>query len=175
MRKKLLLVTAVLLVLSLPAFAEFRLDLGFDAPLWIGVSSSSGESVNIQAAQFWPIPAVSLDYFWRVGPVDLGGGLRLYSVIVESMMWPNIVAEVNLDPVVIQAQLGGLAFLAFGATGTNLATGAVVIPDLSAWFAFGKEKNLRVGGGIMGIYAPDALGKYMPWIVYLGFHVALGL
>ncbi|MGA2479398.1 MAG: hypothetical protein ABSG63_11675 [Spirochaetia bacterium] len=176
MKKKLFVAAAALILLSLPAFADFRLDIGLDAPLSVGVSNgASGVGSDIGQIPFLPIPEVGLYYFWGLGPVDLGVGLRAYTIIIESLAWPNLVGEVNLGPVVIQAQLGGGFFAAFGAAGNSTAWGQVVVPDLSAWFKLGKSSQFRLGGGIMGIYAPSALGSYMPWLVYLGGKVALNL
>jgi hypothetical protein len=176
MMKKLFFVAAALILLSLPAFADFRLDIGLDAPLSVGVTSGgSGVGSDIGKIPFLPIPEIAIHYFWGLGPVDLGVGLRAFTVIIESLAWPNLVGEVNLGPVVIQAQFGGGFFAAFGAAGNNTAFGNVAIPDLSAWFKLGKDQNFRLGGGVMGIWAPDALGSIMPWLFYVGGKVALNL
>jgi hypothetical protein len=176
MRKKLLIVVAVLLVLSLPAFAGFRLDIGIDVPFGLGVSGGANDFGNVIGnIGFIPIPELGIAYLWNLGPVDLGVGLRAYTVILESIAWPNAIVELKLDPVVIEAQVGGGLFAAFGLVGNSVAWGQVLIPDLSAWFKLGKTGAFRLGGGIMGIYAPGALGNYMPWLVYLGGKVALDL
>jgi hypothetical protein len=176
MRKKLFIAAAALILLSLPAFADFRIDIGLDAPLVVGVSNgATGIASDLGKIPFLPIPEVGIYYFWGLGPVDLGVGIRAYTVIIESMAWPNLVAELNLGPVVIQGQFGGGFFAVFGAVGNDTAWGKVAVPDLSAWFKLGKNQNFRLGGGIMGIWAPNALGDYMPWLVYVGAKVALTL
>ena len=176
MKKKMLVAAAVLILMSLPVFADFRLDIGLDAPLSVGVTNgASGVGSDIGKIPFLPIPEVAIHYLWSLGPVDLGVGLRAFTVIIESLAWPNLIGEVNLGPVVIQAQFGGGFFAAFGAAGNNTAFGNVAIPDLSAWFKFGKTSAFRLGAGIMGIWAPDAIGSMMPWLFYVGGKVALNL
>jgi hypothetical protein len=176
MKKKLLVALAVLMLLSLPAFADFRLDIGINVPFGLGVTGTSNDIGSaIGNWPFIPIPEIALYYFWGLGPVDLGVGLRAYTFLIESIAWPNLVAEFKLDPVVIQAQVGGGFFAAFGLAGNATAFGQVLIPDLSAWFKIGKTGAFRLGGGIIGFYAPNALGNIMPWLFYVGGKVALEL
>jgi hypothetical protein len=175
--KKKMLVAAVLILMSLPVFAGFRLDIGLEAPISAGATNgTSGIGTSIGDIPFLPIPEIAIYYLWDIGPVNLGLGLRAYSIILESVAWPNLVAEFNLGPFVIQAQLGGGFFAAFGAAGNATAFGQVAIPDLSAWFKFGKTEAFRLGGGIMGFYAPAALGSNsIIGLFYLGGKVALEL
>jgi hypothetical protein len=38
----------------------------------------------------------------------------MYSLILLSALWPNVIAELDLGPAVLEAQLGGGAFMFFG-------------------------------------------------------------
>jgi hypothetical protein len=155
-----------LVLLSMPAFADFRLDLGFDVPISLG---GGGESIP-----FLPIPEVCLYYMWNVGPVNMGAGLRAFTFIIESAAWPNFIAEYTTGPVVFEAQLGGVFLVAFGAFGSTSTFGSVLIPDLSAWFKIGKTGAFRLGGGILGLYA-TSLSSSIGWQLYFGGKVALDL
>lgn len=168
--KKTILTTVVLSVLlAAPAFAEWRIDAGVDVPWGVGnaistLGGSSTSGVNILESGVFPVPEGNFLYQAPVGPVKLGIGIRAFSLIVESAAWPNAMAEVNLGPVAIDLQVGGGVFLFFGLF-SDLTTGAVVIPDLSAYFKLGKI--FRLGGGGMLFYDPNLSSSGVPYVIYL--------
>ena len=53
--------------------------------------------------------------------------------------------------------------------------GALFLPDLSAWFKLGKKQNLRLGGGILGLYLPELTTEGFGFVYYLGGKVAINL
>jgi hypothetical protein len=167
--KKACLLAVMLISLSIPAFAQWRIDLGLDVPL--GATTTIGGE---KTSAFIPIPDFGFTYQWNTGNLNLGLGVRAFTLIIESGLWPNAFAEYTMGPVAIEAQLGG-AFLAMFGAYNNVALGIVLIPDLSAWFMFGKTGGLRLGGGIIALYAPFSFGNTLPAFFYLGGKVALEL
>jgi len=151
--------------------AQVRLDLGIDIPLRISAvleGSEMAEGENIPYTL--PFPSAGLYYTLGAGPLNLGFGARMYSLVLVSALWPNVIAELDLGPAVLQAQLGGGAFLFFGLI-SSTQTGAVFIPDLSAWFKLGK--TLRIGGGVMGLFIEDLADAALPVVFYVGAKAAI--
>ncbi len=178
--KKSLVVLVILILLATPVFAQWRLDVGAIVPRGAGLSLG-GETeaiiggVDMAAWPFIPFPEAGLYYTGNLGPVSLGIGVRAFTLILETILWPNAFAEVNLGPLAIQAQLGGGLFAMVGVA-SSTATGQVFMPDLSAWLKIGKKGNFRLGGGLIGLYMPEITGTdAIPFLVYLGGKVAIEL
>lgn len=171
MRKKTLVAIVLGVILAGHAFGEWRIDVGADIPWGIGtVVSGYGDTsqggVNVLQNFVFIVPEANMLYQFPVGPVNLGVGVRAFSLVLETIAWPNAFAEVNVGPVAIDFNIGGGAFLFFGLY-TNLTTSAVIIPDLSAYFKLGKI--FRIGLGGMLFYNPQTVGNigYVPYTIYL--------
>lgn len=166
------LVFAILATLGLVAIsAQVRLDLGIDIPLHISAvveGSDLAEGGNVPYTL--PFPSAGLYYTFGAGPLNLGVGARMYSVVLLSALWPNVIAELELGRAVLQAQVGGGAFMFFGLI-SSTQTGAVFIPDLSAWLKLGK--TLRVGAGAMGLFIEEFADTTVPVVFYLGVKAAI--
>ncbi|MFH2116152.1 MAG: hypothetical protein ABIJ86_16755 [Spirochaetota bacterium] len=167
------LVIAVFVALCLVSVsAQARLDLGIDIPLRISAVMEGSELTgSFNVPYTLPFPSAGLYYTTVAGPLNLGIGARMYSLILVSALWPNVIAELDLGPAILEAQLGGGAFLFFGLV-SSTQTGAVFIPDLSAWFKLGK--TLRAGGGAMGLFIDELAEEAMPVVFYLGVKAAIG-
>jgi hypothetical protein len=160
-----------------PAASEVRLDIGVMVPrgagLTLGGSTTTTLGSNLGNWPFIPLPEAGIYYQGDLGMLKLGIGARAYSVLLETILWPNGYAELDLGKVAIEAQMGGGAFLMLGMLPTKFETGKVFIPDVSAWFKIGKKGNFRLGGGFIGLYVPDAFGDVMPFLLYLGGKASL--
>ncbi|HUW41311.1 MAG TPA: hypothetical protein VMV90_09885 [Rectinemataceae bacterium] len=166
--KRLALIAIVLVLLAAPAFAQFRLDVGIIVPRGLGTTSgATSEGSFVSDWPFIPLPEAGLYYQGDLGLVKLGIGARAFSFILETILWPNAYAELDFGRFAVQAQFGGGAFAMFGLANST-STGNVFIPDLSAWFKLGKERNLRLGGGIVGLDVPSVFGSDMPFLLYFG-------
>jgi len=175
--KRVVLVFAFIAILTLPAFSQFRLDVGVDVPLTIGVMGNGTFETSNEAGEFlsthWlPFPEASLTYQFAVGPLRFAPGIRIFTFILESVLWPNFMLELALDPVYIQAQVGGLLFAFFGLA-NNAEYGEVFFPDLSVWIGLGKERRFRLGGGVLGLYLPDLTTEGLAFAAYVGAKVSL--
>jgi hypothetical protein len=164
-----MIVLAALCLVSV--YAQARLDLGIDIPLRISAVAAGSELTSgVDVPYTLPFPSAGLYYTFGAGPLNLGIGARMYSLILLSALWPNMIAELDLGPVILEAQLGGGAFMFFGVV-SSTQTGAVFIPDLSAWFKLGK--TLRVGGGAMGLFIDELAETAVPVVLYLGVKAAI--
>lgn len=175
--KRIILVVAFVAILASPVFSQLRLDLGVDVPMNIyavggGEIQSSSEVGSFLKEHWLPFPEAGLYYQFEAGPVKLAPGVRVYTFILESVLWPNLMAEIQLGPVFLQAQLGGLIFLFFGLA-NDAQYGEVFFPDLSVWFGLGKERRFRLGGGLLGMYLPELTTEGMAVVPYLGGKVSL--
>ncbi|MDA8424799.1 MAG: hypothetical protein M0Z80_01565 [Treponema sp.] len=174
--KRIALIAVVLALLAAPVFAQFRLDFGVMVPR--GISSTSGstsEGSFVSSWPFIPLPEAGIYYQGDLGPVKLGIGARAFSFILENIVWPNAYAELDLGRFALQAQFGGGLFATFGLLANSTSTGNVFIPDLSAWFLIGKQRNFRLGGGLVGLDVPDVFGSTMPILLYLGGKLSIML
>jgi hypothetical protein len=174
---RIVLVAALIVILAFPAFSQLRLDVGVDVPMQIyavggGKIESESEVGEFLREHIFPFPEASLYYQFSAGPFNFAPGLRGYTLIFQSVVWPNLMAEVALDPVYIQAQVGGLFFLLFGLA-NQVEYGEVFFPDLSIWFGLGKERRFRLGGGVLGMYLPDLTTEGMAVVPYVGGKISL--
>jgi hypothetical protein len=175
--KRIIILVAFLAVLSVPAFSQFRLDLGVDIPMTIGVIGSGELDTSNEAGEFlrshWlPFPEAGLYYQFDLGLIKLAPGIRVFTFILESVIWPNLMMEIALDPVFIQAQVGGLLFAFFGLA-NDAQYGEVFFPDLSVWFGLGKQRRFRIGAGAIGLYWPELTTEGMAFAPYIGAKVSL--
>ncbi len=175
MFKRILTGVVLAMVFLTPALAEVRFDLGFNVPLGLGGISSSGTTTVGEATDFLTshiIPLPHADVYFQM-PFDtfrFGGGVRIYTFILESVFWPNVYIEKDVWKFTFVGQAGGGLFGTFGLF-NSLQTGRVLIPDVSVWFRAGP--SLRLGGGITGLYVPDLLEDGMLMMYYLGLNLAL--
>lgn len=172
MKKKILIVAALCVLIAGPAFSEWRIDAGADVPWGIGavvsdLGAQSNTSTNVLSHFVFLIPEGNFLYQFPVGPVKLGAGVRAFSLVLETIAWPNAFAEVNLGPVAIDLNVGGGFFFMFGLY-NDLRSSSLVIPDLSAYYKIGKI--FRIGGGGILFYDlnPTTRGNVVPYSLYLG-------
>lgn len=175
--RRIVLVVAFTAVLVFSAFGQVRLDLGFDVPMTVGAISGSGVTTSSEFGTFLrehplPFPEASLYYQFEAGPVRFAPGVRFFTFILESVLWPNLIAELQVGPMFFEGQIGGLLFAVFGLY-NNVDFGAVLIPDLSVWVGLGKERQFRLGGGVLGLVLPELTTEGMLIIPYLGAKAVL--
>ena len=176
--KRFVIILAFAAILACPAFAQLRLDLGVDIPMTIGVIGdgeieTSNEAGDFLRSHILPFPEAGLYYQFNLGPLKLAPGIRVFTFILETVLWPNVLAEISLaDRVFIQAQLGGLVFVLFGLV-SDAQYGEVFLPDLSVWVGLGEERRFRLGGGVLGMALPDLTTEGIGIVPYIGGKVSL--
>ena len=170
--KKTVFFILIVLIIVPSAFSQFRLDMGVKVPVSLGVKFSelagnTDTSYNIIKNFTFLFPEVAGTYQFNLGPVKLGAGVQLYTLILESIAWPMAFAEFDFSPViplVVNAKLGGLAYMLFGLY-NHAGTGNLVIPELNAYFKLGK--SFRLGGGVMVFTSKDFTSDTFPYALYL--------
>lgn len=166
--KKVVLALLILAVVGTAGFADGRADIGMAIPWKLGATLSSSlgdnEDLNILSEFTFLVPQVFLGYEFGIGPVNLGVGGRLYTLILESVAMPAAFAEVVLGPVALNLNVGGGGFLFFGLY-NNLLTEPLLLPDISAHIRLGK--SLHLGLGTTVIMHPDIPEDVLPYIIYL--------
>ena len=168
--KKLILFGIIILMVIPGAFAQFRIDLAIDVPVKIGISvsdlegGSTNESIDVLEFGTFPVPEALFAYQTALGPVKVGGGVRVFSLILESIAWPHIYSEIDLSPIVINAGIGGGAFMMFGLY-NDVNTASLFIPDMHIAYKFGD--TFRLGIGAMGFTGNDIYSDAFPYMIYL--------
>ena len=153
----------------------FRSDI--NVPIYAGYSVG-GVSQGAWNSYFIPFPDVQLIYQFGLGPVSIGPGVRVFSVIIENFLYPEVTAEFTMDKFVAYAGVGGFAFLEFGlissllqsAAGISTLTGFhnVVLSDIGA--ALKLNDWFRVCGGVYIISPFDkTIGGLFENNVYAGY------
>jgi hypothetical protein len=175
--KKFVATSLILALATGMTFAQLRVDAGIAVPIGIGVVLD-GTSLEMSSAvgdflssTFLPLPEAALHYQFDLGHLKLGVGVRAFTLILETMLWPNAFVEYDFGPIVAEAQVGGGAFMLLGLV-SDFQTGEVFFPDLSVWAKLGVKQNVRLGGGIIGIFLPNQSSSF-PVVVYLGGKIAL--
>ena len=132
--------------------AESQVDIGVNIPAVIGVTVD-GENVSEDIPFTLPIPDLMYNYFFEVGNFKLGGGFRVWSVIIATAAYPIISAEMEFDRFIFNAHVGGLLFPYTSIGDSGFETGNVFLPEVSAvfrltdWFA--------IGASVLGVYVPE--------------------
>ncbi|HUX14091.1 MAG TPA: hypothetical protein VMW87_13765 [Spirochaetia bacterium] len=177
--KRLTLSVVVLLVASsIPAFAEWRADFGVDVPVNLGAAvtdlagNTTTANVDVLSNFVFLVPEGSLLYQVPVGPANFGFGIRAFTLVLETLVFPNLLAELNVGPVALDLNLGGTTFLFFGVY-NHLSVTSVFIPDLSAYFKLGKVFRLGLGGTLFYDAELYNTTKTIPWMIYLAARFSL--
>jgi len=170
--KKMIFLVLIITVLIVPAaFAQFRIDMAIDVPKAGGFATDGDTELVSEVSDFFneytfPIPEAAFLYQYSFGsiPVHVGGGLRVFSLILESMAWPIIYAELDLSPFIIHTNVGGLGFMYFGIL-NGTTTSSLLMPDLHVAYKFGE--TFRLGLGAMAFTGIDGLDGVTPYAIYL--------
>ena len=85
--KRIVLAIALAAILTVPAFAQLRLDLGVVIPMTIGEVGGGEIQTNDVIGEFLqkyivPFPEGSVYYQFSVGPLKLAPGIRMFTVIL---------------------------------------------------------------------------------------------
>ena len=169
--KKLLLFGIIILLVIPGAFAQFRIDLAIDIPKAGGFATDGDTEFISEVSEFFneytfPIPEATFAYQYSFGsiPLHVGGGLRVFSLILESVAWPIIYAELDLSPIVIHTNVGGLGFLYFGLLNGS-TTSSLLMPDIHVAYKFGE--TFRLGLGAIAFTGIEGLDGVTPYAFYL--------
>ena len=150
-RKAALSLFLVLLILAgtVSAGAQVRIEANVSWPISIGFKSGndlfSGSDIDLSGYHFL-LPDFRIYYQFGEGLIQGGVGARAYTALIETFLFPEAFVELNLNPIVVEASLGGLLYGFIGLY-NNLTTSSIVIPDFNVgWQVI---PWLRIGGGVL--------------------------
>jgi len=169
MKKTLLFVVFfVFLALIIPGtrlFADIslggRIDAGVDLFTYFPIGSIESSEDNNSMSMLPILPLFDLGAYgqFSTGFINLGVGIRGFSLIYINVFWPSFYAELNIWRFSLNAQLGGGAFYIFP---IYLMTGPYFVPELSLWFkiiTFNKADQMRVGVGAISLLSTNGFNK----------------
>ncbi|MDR2246015.1 MAG: hypothetical protein LBE17_04970 [Treponema sp.] len=189
--KKFFLLCCLSLAGVFPLLAEIRFDLGMDM-LFVQATERRRDDATLLDGSFFPIPEVGLYGQFNFGNIHAGLGLRGFSYLFYSALWPALYGEYDLGPVTFHAQLGGGLFAVINLLGGNpevledyeqdstveidsassfmVKANPSIVPEISVWYRFGKF--CRVGAGWVTLFVLNpAAGKMFD--INPQFYVAL--
>ena len=137
------------------ASAQSQWDISLSVPYYVGLKTSEGDVGEFSQYMFL-LPDVKWNYFFGPEWLHVGAGLRLWTLVIESAIYPIISLESNLGNFVINANIGGGVFLFFGLYNDVVAE-SVFLPEISVAYRLGKKKRFSLGTGGMFVFAPGAL------------------
>jgi hypothetical protein len=163
--KKVLVITALLCVVAIGtagAQAEFRLDTGLSVPIAWG-AYGFGTTFSDTMKFVFVIPEEDAYFQLDFNVVKLGIGIRLFTVILESAILPDLFVEFNLDPIVIRASVSGFGIVLFGLF-SYTSFGTTIAPDLSVAFKIGKIFRIGAGCTFLTDFSNMSAFAYFPYI-----------
>ena len=159
----LFIVFFIILALIIPETSLFA-DTGgggrFDLGLNLFAFPSSITTSEVDGFRVIPlVPLIDAGAYGQLnlGLVNLGAGIRGFSIIVINVFWPSVYAEVNLWRFTLNAQIGGGILYVFP---LFLAAGPYLVPELSLWYTINasiKGSQLRLGLGAISLLSPQAI------------------
>ncbi len=148
----------LLLLCVISSFAQPRIDLGIDVPFYFGVKivDTSGSGLGFDTGAFsqftFLFPEIAAHYVIDLELLKIGLGVRMFTFIIESVGWPNLFVELNLDPLVLSAEVGGGFYFLFGLFSTA-GSMPLAIGDIAAAYKFNDW--FRAGLGVFSIAETD--------------------
>jgi hypothetical protein len=149
--KKIVLIAALLSVLAIGTASaqsvQFRMDgnlswaIGFFAVSGSTVSGTFGDVMKLAiiVPEFDAYAQLNMDI------VRIGLGFRLFTIILESVIIPDVFCELNIDPLVIRLGVTGGALFIFGIVPIDPQFGPTFASDL--YVGFKISELFRLGAG----------------------------
>jgi hypothetical protein len=133
------------------AVAQFQVDIGINIPYYLGIKTED-DDVGDTLDWVFLVPDVKFNWMHPVGAVKIGGGVRLWTFIIQSVAYPIVSVEADVGPFVLNANAGGGAFLFFGLY-SSMQFGSVFIPEVSVAYRF--TPGFSAGTGAVLLFAPE--------------------
>ena len=134
------------------AFADSQWDIALNVPYHMGIYTDNGDFSSMTDG-IYPLPSVEWHWYFGSDILHFGPGLKLWTVVLESALYPVVSVESNLGDFVINASFGGGAFLLFGAL-TTVDAASIFLPEVSVAYRLGKQKRFSLGAGAIFFIAP---------------------
>ena len=107
------------------------------------------------------VPLIDLGFYaqFNFGMVNLGAGIRGFSLIIINVFFPSVYAELNLWRFTLNAQVGGGVIYLFP---LYMIAGPYIVPELSLWFnviEFSRNAQVRLGFGALTLLSPETINQ----------------
>ena len=168
------LVAALLLGGVSQAGAQVRLDVDIPILIAAGVNLSdltgtTSYSLDLSSYHI-PLPYLELAYQFGDESLHGGFGLRSYTLLVEFAGWPMGYVELEMDRLVLRAELGGLGFFLLGVYNDFQLNLTTLIPDGQVSYAIAPW--FRVGAGVLAVTPLERLNNF-GWLFYINARFVL--
>ena len=104
---RLLILLSLLIIVGGQAHAESQFDIGMNVPYYAGLRTTDFGTVGQFNKYLFVIPDVKWHWYFGTESVRLGPGLRMWTLILQSTIYPQISFEAVLGDFVINAGIGG--------------------------------------------------------------------
>jgi hypothetical protein len=157
----LLLLAGVAIV---PVMADSQVDIGVQVPTIIGLYYQ-GENVTQDIPVRIPFPDLMYNYFFEVGPLKLGVGARVWTLLVATAAYPIVSAEFQTERLILNANIGGgvFGYVTIFPEWSGIETGQVFFPEVSA--AFRLNDWFSLGVSALGIWLPEITNEGMGFTI----------
>ncbi len=137
----------ILLILCASAlYGELQSDFSLYLPYKLGTEEiddqSEGSATLLNYA--YVVPDVRVQYYFGGKRARIGPGLRAYTTLIQTSLYPILSIESQLGDFVVNLNTGGGPFLYFGLY-NSASLEAVVIPELSIAYRFYDFFSLGAG------------------------------
>jgi len=135
----------------IPAVADGQVDIGLNYPYRFGIKSDNGDFDDV-AKYVFLLPDIKLTYFFNEQGIRFGAGARMWTLLLETMAYPVLTLETEINRFVLSGHVGGGAFLYFGII-QGFNTESIFLPEVTVAYKFGER--FSVGTGAMFFFAPE--------------------
>ena len=161
-----LILMFLIIIVGGQAHAESQFDIGMNVPYYAGLRTTVLGTVGQFSKYLYVLPDVKWHWYFGTESLRFGPGLRVWTLILESAIYPQISLEAVLGDFVINAGIGGGAFFFFGVFNT-FQTASIFIPELSLAYRLGKKKKFSLGTSALFVISPD-VAPLLDNFIYIG-------
>ncbi len=144
----------LLILISIPIFAGFQTDIDVHMPYYMGVAledQSAGDAMEYA----FIIPDARFTYYLGLDFLKVGVGLKAYTIILQSFIYPTLNVESHIGPLVLNANAGGYIYGLFGLI-NSIESGELLFGEASVAYRFGV---FSLGTGVVLMSSPELLSN----------------
>jgi hypothetical protein len=140
-------------VAGVPAGAQIQAEAELHVPYGMDAQSlgKDGEGTGELLESLGPVPDLRLQYYFGPEWISWGPGVRMFSTIIDTLIYPTVSAETRAGRFVFNLNVGGGAFIFLG--GHNAVSfEPVVLPELTTTYMIWDVAG--VGAGLFFVLDP---------------------
>jgi hypothetical protein len=150
-------------------------DIGIKVPFSWGLGSTELDGDISGAVDYvFPVPDINYGLMFGDGPLTFGVGARFFTIILESLVYPQLMFRGEFDPLVVTASAGGGAFLYFGLA-NGIGTPNIITSEITGAYKVNDWFQLGLGTTIVYAFADnDVMTGGYAYPIYVFGRFALG-